>query len=140
MRSEAEIRSEVLKRFHRWVFLVLNGGLWVAAVFILSQMMPARSFGTTLNGLIVLSMLAWTGLLGLHFLRTIYVELREWLVRRAVERERQLYLAGYFQEKRKRREAPPRLGDDGDLVDFPADEDETVEDVSIGEAKVKYGQ
>ena len=124
MRSEAEIRREIEARLRRRGLLLLNGGLWSAAVFILSQIFPSRSLGTTLTSLIVLWMLAWTAVLGLHFLRTVYVELREWLVRRAIDREQRIYYVNSTYEKRKRVDVLPPLEDDEEiiedaLVDFP---------------------
>lgn len=119
MRSEAEIRRQVETRLKRRGLLFLDGGLWLAVVFILSKIMPYSSFGTTLNSLLAVFMFLWTGIIGLHFLRTVYVELREWLVRRAIERERQFFQMRDAHEKRKRDDALPRLSDDGELFDFP---------------------
>jgi hypothetical protein len=119
MRTEFEIRREVESRLRRRGLLVVNGGLWLMAVFILSQIMPYSSFGTTLNGLLVLFMLGWTAALGLHTPWTIYVELREWLVRRAIDREREFYRMRDTYEKRKHSEALSHLTDDGELIDFP---------------------
>ena len=117
MRSEAEIRKQVTARLWRLGLFVVDGGLWLAAVFILSQIMPSGGFGQ-FRGLIVLLMLGWTVLLGLHTLWVLGVELREYLVRRAVEREREFYMLHGDYEKSKRDEAIPRLSDDGELIDF----------------------
>ena len=124
-RTEAEIRSEVTSRLRRLSLLLLDGGLWLAAVLILSQLMPGRSFGTTLNGLITISMLGWTIIVVLHIIRVAYIEMRERLVRSAIERERQFYLLRENYEKRKRTEERNyddsllRISDDGELVDYP---------------------
>lgn len=126
MRTEFEIRREVERRLRRRGLFVLNGGLWLMVVFILAQIVPYASFGTTLRGLLVLFMLGWTGVVGLHFLRTVYVELREWLVARAIERERAFYQMRDIYEKRKYDEIPPRLMNDGELIDFPDWQDAEV--------------
>jgi hypothetical protein len=126
MRSEAEIRREVETRLLRRGLLLLNGGLWAAAVFILSIVMPRGTLGTTLTGLLTVGMLAWTLVLLLHAFRVVYVELRERLVNSAIERERQFYLLRENYEKQKRSEERERadsafvhLSDDGELVDAP---------------------
>jgi hypothetical protein len=58
-----------------------------------------------------------------------YVELREYLVRRAIERARHLSRDEGAYEKRKHDDALPRLelGEDGELVDFPMREDTNYE-------------
>ena len=119
MRSEAEIRRDVVTRLRRRGLFVLNGGLWLMTVFVLSQIMPYASFGTTVRGFLILFMFGWTAALGLHTLWTIYVELREWLVRRAIDREREFYRMRDSYEKRKYVEALPNLAADGELIDFP---------------------
>jgi hypothetical protein len=60
----------------------------------------------------------------LHTAYVLYVELRERLIRSAIERERQFYLLRDNYEKQKRSEAPDdnsrlRLTDDGELIDYP---------------------
>ena len=121
MRSEAEIRKQVEDHLKRRGLWVVDAGLWLLAVFFLWTFMPNVGLSTTFKGLTALFMVAWTGVLGAHTLRTIYVELREYLVRRAIERERRYYVMGDEYGKRKRDEAISRLevGDDGELVDFP---------------------
>src|SRR5664279_3117144 len=96
--------------------------------------------GEPWDTLFVFFMLAWLGLVGLHTLRVLYVELREWLVRRAVERERQFYVLQDAYEKRKHGESFsraaddtfPRSTDDGELIDFPVSQDQHEE------VKAKY--
>lgn len=119
MRSDVEIRREVEARLRRRGWLMLDGGGWIAAVVLLALTMPNNSFGTSLVGLILVSMLAWTGVLGLHVLRTLYVEVREWMVRRAIDQEYQMYRIREAVEKHKRDDAAARLSSDGELVDFP---------------------
>jgi hypothetical protein len=70
----------------------------------------------------------WACLVGLHAFWVIYVELRERLVRKAIERERRYYQIGDSFQKPKRRAAAPRLRDDGELVDYPASEADDLED------------
>ena len=140
MRSEAEIRKQVETRLHRWGLLALNLILWVGAAKLLYGFSQYSSFGR-FDGLIVLMMVGWAVLVGLHALRTFYVEGREWLVKRAIEREKQFYLRQNAYIKRKRDESaslpdesrlslPDEDGkysgvpfrhkpDDGVLVDFP---------------------
>jgi hypothetical protein len=118
MRTEAEIRREVEVHLRRRGLLLVDAGLWIVAVFILWEIMPVSSFGTTLNSLLAIFMLGWTAVVGLHVLRTIYVELRELLARRAIEREHQMYLLRDAYEKRKHDEAVAHLTDDGELIDF----------------------
>lgn len=119
MRSEAEIRKQVEDHLKRRLLLVLDGGLWLAAVFFLWRYSITSSLGS-FEGLAILFMLGWTGIVGLHTLRTIYVELREYLVKRAIERERRTYVTFSDDEtmKRKHDDAIPRLSDDGELIDF----------------------
>jgi len=123
MRSEAEIRREVETRLRRRSMLVLHGVLWVVAAVVVYRITLFSSFGS-LSGLIIFAMFMWTLLLGLHLLRTVYHELRERLVRNAVERERQFYLLRDHYEKQKRSEQREEFGvvhlsDDGELVDAP---------------------
>lgn len=144
MRSEVDIRREVEAHLRRRGLFLLDGGLWAAAVVFLWQFTRYSGFGTTLSGLIVLFMLGWTAALGLHFLRTVYVEVREWLVRRAIQREREFYVLQDAYEKRKRDFTPARLENrsdarlgnsrdftdarlenDGELIDFPGWDDAT---------------
>ena len=128
MRSEAEIRHEVETRLRRWVRLLLHGGLWAVGAVIVYRITLFSSFGS-LTGLIVFAMFVWTVLLVLHVLRTIYNELRERMVRGAIERERQFYLLRDHYEKRKRSEDRERgeaarlhIADDGELIDYPQEE------------------
>jgi hypothetical protein len=129
MRSEAEIRKAVETRLKRWGLLLVNGGLWAAVVFVLSQIMPNAGISSGWRGFFSVLMLVWTPVLGLHILSVLYVELREYLVRRAVGRERELYLMRENDDKRKRDRAVSRLelGEDGELVDFPMSEDTNYE-------------
>ncbi len=119
MRSEAEIRKQVEARLKRWLFLIIDGGGWLSATFILWQTASYRSFGQ-FSGAVAIFMLLWLGVVGLHFLRTIYVELRDWLVHRAVERERRYYVMSSDAEKPKREADVTRLEltDDGELIEF----------------------
>ncbi len=127
MRSDAEIRKQVEDRLKRRLLFVADGGLWLVTMIVLWQVSAYSSFGG-FSGVIALIMLAWLGIVGLHFLRTVYVELRDYLVNRAIERERRYYVTrdeyadDTYYEKRKRDSdaAIPRLelNDDGELVDF----------------------
>jgi hypothetical protein len=122
MRSEAEIRRQVESRFHRWVYLFAHGGAWLAVAFglFLYARRTLVPVGWTDSAFIVMVM--WGMLVGLHFLRTVYVESREWLVRRTIDREMREYVLREAYEKRKRDEATERLssdGGDGELIDFP---------------------
>jgi hypothetical protein len=126
-RTDAEIRSEVTNRLKRRSLLLLNGGLGVLAVFLLYQFTRFRSFGEPWATLILFFMLGWFVLVILHTAAVVYVELRERLVRSAIERERQFYLLRDNYEKQKRTEirehdyGASRLGisDDGELIDYP---------------------
>ena len=126
MRSEGEIRHEVETRLRRWGFLALNGILWVGAAKLIYGYSQYDNFGR-FSGVVVLFMLGWLVLVGLHALRTIYVEGREWLVRRAIAREREFYVLQNAYEKPKRDESvslsddarPSLQAEDGELVDFP---------------------
>lgn len=128
MRSDGEIRREVETRLKRRGLLLLNGGLGVLAVFLLYQFTRFRSFGEPWATLILLFMLGWFVLGILHTAAVVYVELRERLVRSAVERERQFYLLRDNYEKQKRAEirerdyeaSDLRIADDGELVDYPS--------------------
>lgn len=138
MRSEAEIRREIESRLRRRGLLLVNGAAWSVVVFILSQIFPSRSLGTTLTSLLVLWMVGWTMVLGLHFLRTIYVEMREWLVSRAIARERSAYdLRDSAYAKPKRREEA-RLSDDGEFVDEPLID--LPDNETMVNAKAKHGR
>jgi hypothetical protein len=138
MRSEAEIRREVEQRFNRWVFLFMNGGLWIVVGAGLSLYSRYQGVPAGWIDSVLLFLMFWGLLVGLHFLRTVYVEKRDWLVRRAIEHERKAYLLGNTYDKRKRGETLPRLSDDVNiedaLVDFPADENESIAE------KVKHGR
>ncbi len=88
MRSEAEIRKQVETRLRRWGLLALNGILWVGAAKLILVYSQTHGFYANQSDIILLIMLGWVSLVGLHALRTIYVELREYLVRRAIRQER----------------------------------------------------
>ena len=126
-RTEAKIRSEVPNRLKRRGLLLLNGGLGVLAVFLLYQFTRFSSFGEPWSTLILLFMLGWFVLGILHTAAVAYVELRERLVRSALERERQFYLLRDNYEKQKRAEIRERdldasylrIADDGELIDYP---------------------
>ena len=117
MRSEAEIRKAVETRLRRWGLLALNGILWVGALKLIFGYSQFNDFQGTLADVVAGMMVIWLALFGLHALRTFYVELREYLVRRAIEREHRLH-TDY--EKPKRLE----LGEDGELVEYLDHEDE----------------
>ena len=148
MRSEAEIRRQVETRLRRWGLLALNGILWVGAAKLIYGYSQYGNFGQ-FTGAVALFMVAWAALLGLHALRTFYVEGREWLVRR------QLSGNASFMGCKKNANGMTRLryrmisrfslpaddgeysvvpfrheADDGALVDFPFSEEP--------EAKAKY--
>lgn len=126
MRSEAEIRREVESRLKRRGLVLLHGALWV--IITTSLYLYARVQNTPVgwSTSAVFFMGLWACLIGLHAFTVIYVELRERLVRKAIERERKHYQIGdTYYGKRKRVDDPPLLlEDDGeivedDLVDFP---------------------
>ena len=126
MRSDIEIRREVETRLRRRGLLVLNGILWGASGLMSYFYVEMNGLATALSSYLFFFMLAWTFILGLHVLRVVYVELRERMVRSAIERERQFYLLRDHHEKQKRSEARERenaaslrLLDDGELVDYP---------------------
>jgi hypothetical protein len=133
MRSEAEIRRQVETRLRRWGLLALNGILWIGAAKLLYGFAQYSSFGR-FDGLIVLLMVGWAVLLGLHALRTFYVEGRERLVQWAIKREHQVYGWQPLDEKPKRAESASRpaesrvslQADDGELVDFPFSQEADV--------------
>ena len=103
MYSEIAIARQVEMRLNRRVLLVADAGAWVFYLWVFKYTSFAH-----FEGMAVLIALLWMGVLGLHFLWTIYVELRDWLVRRAIEHERHFYVA----EKPKRgRVTPPELID-----------------------------
>ena len=124
MRSEYQIRREVETRLRRRGLLLLDGGLGVLVIFFLYQYTRDRSFGEPLATLIVLFILGWFMLGILHTAYVLYVEAREWLVQRAITREREFYVLKESYEKRKRDQALPRPSDDGELIDFPDGEAE----------------
>ena len=146
MRSDAEIRRQVEGRLRRWALLVLNAILWVGAAKLFYGVSQYSSFGQ-FTGAVALVMVVWAALVGLHALRTFYVEGREWLVRRAIAQEQQHY---GLREKRKRDDSaslPDEMrfslpaedeeysvvpfrheADDGVLVEFPF-RDEAAEQV-----------
>ncbi len=123
MRSEVEIRRQVEARLHRWLFLLLHGGLWTAVGFGLYFYSRRVIVPSGWVDSAIMVMLLWAGLVGLHVLRTVYVELREYVVRRAVDRERQHYQARDIYEKPKRLEA----SDDGELIELAAWRDEDAQ-------------
>lgn len=125
MRSEAEIRKHIEDHLKRRGLWVVDAGLWLLAVFVFRESMLG-GYSTTVNYLATLFMLAWMAALGAHTLRTVYVELRDYLVNRALEREQHYYVMEDGRSKRKRNEARPRLAidDDGELVDFLAEDEE----------------
>ena len=127
MRSDAEIRSEVETRLKRRGLLVVNGGLYLLSGLFFYFYIRTNGFFNALGSYLFFFMLAWTGILLLHILRVAFVEMRERLVRSAIERERQFYLLRDNFEKQKRSEGhdydDSRLriaDDDGELVDYPA--------------------
>ena len=132
MRSEDEIRREVEGRLRRRGLLIVDGGLWLLVGFGLFEYTQYRSvpFSEPWPTVLIFFMLFWGALLGLHTLAVLYIEVREWMVRRAIEREREFYALQNAYEKRKRDdsasrsmdEAPPRIAEDGELITFPYDE------------------
>ncbi len=91
MRSEAEIRKQVEARLKRWLFLIIDGGAWLGAAFILWQTASYRSFGQ-FSGALALFMLLWlvrrrAALPADDLRRTARL-----LGARAVERERRYYV------------------------------------------------
>lgn len=131
---EAEIRKQVEDRLKRRGLFLADAGLWLMTFLFLWVMRPEGRF---VSAMIFFAFL-WTGVLGLHFMRTAYVELRDYLVARAIERERsaerRYYVTAgepYEKPKRADRAAPPTyepstyepstrldLNGDGELVDF----------------------
>ncbi|MBI1256328.1 MAG: hypothetical protein GC204_02550 [Chloroflexi bacterium] len=99
MRSDAEIRRQVERRVRRWGLLALNAILWVGAAKLIYVISERYSFSGKAEDVGILFMVGWAALVGLHALRTFYVEGREWLVRRAIAQEHQRY---GLPEKRKR--------------------------------------
>ncbi len=120
MRSEAEIRKQVEARLRRRGLFALNAILWFASGMFLWLGRGVYYFITDYSNTLLNLMLLWTFVLGLHFLYTVYVELRDWLVGRAVERERRYYVMSGDDEKPKRDAAVARLEltDDGELIDY----------------------
>jgi hypothetical protein len=140
MRSETEIRREIEARLRRRGFLLLHGALWAIITFSLYAYSRYQGVPVGWTTSAVFFMGLWAFIVGLHTFWVGYVELRDRLVRQAVERERRYYPMGDAYAKPKRREAPPRLSDDGDLVDFPDAEDRRISDDDMDDAKVKYGR
>ncbi|MBI1256329.1 MAG: hypothetical protein GC204_02555 [Chloroflexi bacterium] len=130
MRSEQEIRREVEGRLKRRGLLLLDGGLGALVVFFLYQFSRYRSFGDPWAGLILLFIFGWFAFGILHTAYVLYVEAREWLVQRAITREREFYALKMAYEKRKRDDSfslneygsRPRISEDGELISFPEDE------------------
>ena len=117
MRSEAEIRKQVEARLRRWALVLLNVILFVGVIKGLALFTSVRTDGLSQTDLILLTL--WASLIGLHVLRTVYIEVREIAVRRAVVGESKQYQQHEHYEKRKHDDALLRLGDDGELIDFP---------------------
>ena len=125
MRSETEIRKQVEARLRRRGLFVLNGGLWFITGMFLWFGRGVYYFISDYSNTLLNLMLLWTFVLGLHFFFTVYVELREYLVRRAIEQERRYYVMSSSArpddaEKPKRAADVARLEltDDGELIDF----------------------
>lgn len=116
MRSEAEIRKQVETRLRRWGLVALNGILLIGAAKLIFAYSQNHDFMGSQADVIIALMIGWVALVGLHFLRTVYVELREYLVRRAIDQERNSTHAAY--EKPKHDETQLSLSDDGELADF----------------------
>jgi hypothetical protein len=112
MRSEADIRKQVEKRLRRWAFLLLHVILWAGVAKGLAYLTSVRTDGWSQT--LLLGMALWASLIGLHVLRTLYVEAREFLVRQAIEREYGRYESPGSYEKPKRLE----ISDDGELVSW----------------------
>src|SRR4051812_10909682 len=104
MRSETEIRRQVEIRLRRWGLLALNGILWIGAAKLVYEFNQIHPLYDRVLNLIFFVMAGWLALVGLHALRTIYVEGREWLVKWAIAREHQVYGWQPLDEKPKRRE------------------------------------
>jgi hypothetical protein len=124
MRSEAEIRKQTVTRMRRLFLLTLNGGLWITAALAIYLYTRDHAFMGALQVTVGLGMLIWMTVIGLMAARTVYVEVTEFVVYRAIERERRDYLMRETYEKRKRDDASLRLSDDGELIDWNADERE----------------
>jgi hypothetical protein len=141
MRSEGEIRREVEGRLRRRGLLILDGGLWLVAGFAIYNYAQYGKFGIYGN-IIVAFILVWTALVGLHTLAVLYIEVRERLVRQAIEREYQFYMMKNAYEKRKYDDSPSRnvdgsrrrIAEDGELIDLPVTYDDDVDE------KAKYAQ
>jgi hypothetical protein len=125
MRSEAEIRREIESRLRRRGLLIVHGAIWAAVTTSLYLYARVQGVPVGWTNSAVFFMSLWAFIVGLHAFYVIYVELRERLVRKAIERERKYYQMGdAYYGKRKRFEALPPLEDDEDdsedaLVDFP---------------------
>ena len=137
MRSEGEIRREVEGRLKRRGLLIADGGLWLLVGFGLVEFTEYRSlrFSEPWPTVIILFMLFWGALLGLHTLAVLYIEVREWMVQRAIAREREFYALKMAYEKRKRDDSAsrniersrPLIAEDGELISFPEYEIEDTE-------------
>ena len=99
MRSDAEIRKQVEARLRRWGLLALNVILWVGAAKLIYGYSQYGNFGQ-FTGAVALVMVSWAALVGLHALRTFYVEGREWLVSGRLSGS--VRFTGCKREKRKR--------------------------------------
>jgi hypothetical protein len=111
MRSEQEIRREVETRLRRRGLLIVDSGLWLLVVFAIFSYSERYTFGSYAE-VVVLFMLFWGALLGLHTLAVLYIEVREWLVRRAIQREREFYVLKNTYEKQKRDDSASRCTKD----------------------------
>ncbi len=110
MYSEMTIARQVEARLNRRLLLVADGSGWAFFLWVFKYTSFAH-----FEGMAVLLALIWTGVLGLHFLWTVYAELRDWLVQRAIKHEQRFYVA-----EKPKRTARPRLdlADDGELIDY----------------------
>ncbi len=120
MRSEAEIRRQVETRLRRWGLLIANGVLWTTVSGTLYVVSNNMGISEAPRSWLFAFVLAWLGLVVLHTLRVIYVELREFAVKRAVRREIRQYRPDGDYEKPKRLE----ISDDGELVDWRVESEE----------------
>ncbi len=101
MYREISIREQVEARLDRRLLFAADAGAWLFYLWVFKYTSFAH-----FEGMAVFLALIWMGVLGLHFLWTFYAELRDWLVQRAVERERRYAFAQdaiYEKPKRARR-------------------------------------
>jgi hypothetical protein len=102
----------------RWLLLALNGILWVGTAKLIDAYIQNTNFYSGVRDVIVLMMVAWLNLVGLQALWVLYREIRERLMRWAIEQAQPSYRRD-ADDKRKRDQAALMLADDGELVDFP---------------------